>query len=288
MLASMAEGRNFEEEEGGDHKRGDTLRCNLTMEGVEHTLKFMPPVNRARSDVEGVDEKPGNDVLVQDRVWKTTNLAVQLANFSEVRSSYQIDAAHHVTNTKMPKSKLQAPDESASMFTQEATACFTSHQWKLAYDKWHHEVYVNDKTKTPNAAQKQVLELIHNRRLVEHAIENNERPPANNACSKPLLQLIHGLPGAGKTEVLRWVRSYFETVWLWTSGKEFAFIAPLNSMASSISGETVHSWGNIQYKNRRGILIGKKQRSATDEVPSMTIQVFFWVASGQELFLTSD
>ena len=85
----------------------------------------------------------------------------------------------------------------------------------------------------------------------------------------PLRHLIHGLPGSGKSELMKWIRSYFEDVWLWTYGEEFVFLAPLNSMASNIGGSTVHSWGQIGFKDRRGVHIAPKT-AATEETPAMT------------------
>ena len=71
----------------------------------------------------------------------------------------------------------------------------------------------------------------------------------------PLLNLIHGLPGSGKSELLRWIREYLEKVWLWVLGEEFVFLAPLNTMANNIGGTTVYSWGQVAFKDRRGINI---------------------------------
>ena len=34
-----------------------------------------------------------------------------------------------------------------------------------------------------------------------------------SSTEEPLLCLIHGLPGAGKTQVIRWLRRYFIEVW---------------------------------------------------------------------------
>ena len=109
-----------------------------------------------------------------------------------------------------------------------------------------------------------MLQLIHERRLVEYGVENGMPIPADASCPEPLLRLIHGLPGSGKTEILRWIQSYFEEVWSWTLGTEFAFVAPLNSMACNIQGATVHSWGKIGFKDRRGTLIGFQKQDSKD------------------------
>ena len=122
-------------------------------------------------------------------------------------------------------------------------------------------MFDNKTSMTPNPLQQQILDLVHERRIVEHVCENGEGVPSKTCCPEPLLRLIHGLPGSGKTQVLRWLQSYFEEVWSWTLGLEFVFTAPLNSMASNIQGSTIHSWGGITFKDRRGTLINCQQNS---------------------------
>ena len=52
--------------------------------------------------------------------------------------------------------------------------------------------------------------------------------------------------------------------------KNFVFyLAPLNSMASNIGGSTVHSWGQVGFKDRRGVHIAPKT-SQDQETPTMT------------------
>ena len=122
-------------------------------------------------------------------------------------------------------------------------------------------MFHNVQSMTPNQMQRKILELVHERRVVEHVYENGEDIPSTTPCSEPLLRLVHGLPGSGKTQVLRWLQSYFEEVWGWTLGLEFVFTAPMNSMASNIQGSTIHSWGQIAFKDRRGTLVNSQQKS---------------------------
>ena len=89
--------------------------------------------------------------------------------------------------------------------------------------------------------------------------------------SSPLLHLIHGLPGSVKTQVLTWVRTYFADVWHWKYAEEFCFLAPPNSMVSNIGGSTVHSWGQVGFKDRRGVHIAPKTRQ-DEETPTMTVK----------------
>ena len=85
--------------------------------------------------------------------------------------------------------------------------------------------------------------------------------------------MVHGLPGAGKSEVLKWVRSYFETVWLWTIGVQFQFLAPLNMMAHGIGGETLHSFGGIKFQNAKGATVNPGvSHLGSDNVSKMVVK----------------
>ena len=60
----------------------------------------------------------------------------------------------------------------------------------------------------------------------------------------PMLAIVHGLPGAGKSQVIKWLRELFVTLG-WTHGVEFICAAPMNAMASLIDGVTVHNLGSL-------------------------------------------
>ena len=51
------------------------------------------------------------------------------------------------------------------------------------------------------------------------------------------------------------LKRYFEEVWQWTRNKQYALVAPMNTMADNIGGSTMHSFGRIPFKDRRGTLI---------------------------------
>ena len=112
----------------------------------------------------------------------------------------------------------------------------------------------------PNAKQIQALDMVHERCIAEFT----------HLEGQPVLRLVHGLPGSGKSELLKWVSSYFENVWQYTLGREFVFLAPLNSMASNIGGATVHSWGQIIWKDKRGNLMVPANRAQLDEIPALS------------------
>ena len=84
----------------------------------------------------------------------------------------------------------------------------------------------------------------------------------------PLLRLIHGLPVSGKSKLIQWLRQHFEEVWQWTSNKEYALLAPMSTMGDNIGGSTLHSFGHIAFKDRRGMFIqaGKESKHAGSSV----------------------
>jgi hypothetical protein len=124
--------------------------------------------------------------------------------------------------------------------------------------------------KTPYDAQWKVIETIHHQCCAESAYENSYADAAE-ACPSNLFRLIHGLPGSGKTQLMLWLRDYFEKVWSWEAGVHFVFLAPLNTMAANIGGSTVHSFGEIRFKDKRGNTI-QSRGGTNDEVSSMSIK----------------
>ena len=136
------------------------------------------------------------------------------------------------------------------------------HNWNAAYQAWRKEIFHADRSIKPNEQQDEILQSIHRRCVTEAMGKDSDN-------SEPFLRLIHGLPGSGKSQLLKWIRTYFEKVWLWTLGREFVFIAPQNSMAAGIDGWTVHGWGNIVLIDKRGKRIAPQRHDSSDSVPAM-------------------
>ena len=109
----------------------------------------------------------------------------------------------------------------------------------------------------PYPGQWSILREVLNRCVQEHLEEEMDKV---NTASSPeqMLHLVHGLPGSGKSRVIKLLRSYFEEVWLWTHGVYFVFLAPMNTMASNIEGFTSHSWGEIDFM-KDGFTISSKR-----------------------------
>ena len=115
------------------------------------------------------------------------------------------------------------------------------HDWariQQAYRSWQNDIYHSDPAMKPTELQSHILDVVHRRRVYEYCVEQSipHTPESEGMSTMPLYRLIHGLPGSGKSQVLLWVRDYFETVWHWTHGEQFVFVASMNSMADNIGG----------------------------------------------------
>ena len=134
--------------------------------------------------------------------------------------------------------------------------------WKSRYASWCEKVYVDAATHIPTPRQKYVLQTLHFRMVKEQyeiLQENYEHlwreKPDDIHVDNPLFRLVHGLPGSGKSQVLLWIKQYFEEVWKWEINNPFAIVAPQNAMADNVGGGTIHSFGGIPFKDRRGIVV---------------------------------
>ncbi len=66
--------------------------------------------------------------------------------------------------------------------------------------------------------------------------------PCSGAVSRACL---FGLPGAGKSTCIKWLRDFFENCLQWVDGVQFQFLAAQNTMAALIGGKTIHPWSKI-------------------------------------------
>ena len=174
-----------------------------------------------------------------------------------------------IKSTKKPTSTTKAD---VNIETNSVEMDIDIMDWQTAYSDWHKRHFTKKHSSdiVPNEQQAIVLSLIHERSVDEYKQKHHDERHLVQ-MKPPLRHLVHGLPGSGKSELLRWIRSYFESVWRWKYGDEFVFLAPLNSMASNIGGNTVHSWGAVVFQDRRGRNI-KPKSCENEEVQSMTIR----------------
>ena len=100
----------------------------------------------------------------------------------------------------------------------------------------------------PADEQVRVIRAIVDRCLEEAADEQRDAP----FRSEPMQMLLHGVPGAGKSEVFKWIRSFFEEECAFTHGVEFVYLASQHTMTAIIGGFTIHSFGGVKFMKKDG------------------------------------
>ena len=70
-----------------------------------------------------------------------------------------------------------------------------------------------------------------------------------------MCHLIHGMPGAGKSKLLQWLQSDWETVWKYERGIHLAFVANSRSMADNINGFAMHNFLSLPWRTNDGTIV---------------------------------
>ena len=131
---------------------------------------------------------------------------------------------------------------------------------KITWEQWKKDLFAGQKP--PTAEQWRVLEEIFKRGAVEQQeLTHNSR---KRSIIEPLRLLVQGLPGAGKSQVIQWIRSLFEDVLGYTHATEFICVASMNTMAALIGGMTLHTWGEIPRSDELSALKAAKFRDKAD------------------------
>jgi hypothetical protein len=139
MLACVAEGRNFEDEDES-LKRGEALRCNLTLCDLKQALSFNLPGSDSSTAHEGTSASHDPSGATQ-RVWKSAKLAVQLANLAEARRDEAVDKCQNITKLcwSQSLSKTSSPGPEAPETIANAQLLTTN--WRDRYAIWQAEVF---------------------------------------------------------------------------------------------------------------------------------------------------
>ena len=247
ILTCLAEGRGGDDDEENNRTKGEAVVCDLTVTGVHEAV--------ALSEVRTEENRVSKQVL------ETAKKAVALTRLNVTQGSYgasegKIGERHMLVPAQVKGKTDITIDEVLSWTVSKAL-----NEWSERYDRWAYEVFDNPKSVSPTQEQAEVLNVVHNRvTQEEYELAGELRPSGwsrgrwqETTLDKPLLRLVHGLPGSGKSKLIGWLKEYFEEVWQWTRNKQYALIAPMNTMADNIGGSTMHSFGRIPFKDRRGI-----------------------------------
>ena len=248
MMAVIAEGRNFDRDDTlHDAKsRGTPIVYPVKVEDI---CNFDRKHRAAKSsqDMGGDDNDSSNAATKLMMSMEAAMAAARRVVESQHNSTSEV--LQEIASKRYLRMMDFKVDHSAqpSVERRSRTETYRSDYLK-AYADWKIEMTTAEKL--PNLQQWQVLDLIHDRCKYELMEERNHciNATSNPLHKEPLFRLVHGLPGSGKSQLLKWIGNYFESVWEWKNGVHFIFLAPLNSMATGISGQTLHSWGGIAFK----------------------------------------
>ena len=186
----------------------------------------------------------------------------------------RIRCAHPAARYCLERPTTAKEKETIPNLAEQVTSIeFYRQNWQTAYKAWREEVL--KAAISPNEKQWQVLDLVHQRCVYEYSEEVDQH--VNNTPEdqhwEPCFRMVHGLPGAGKSELLKWAKTYFETVWLWTMGIQFQFLAPMNQMAQGIGGETLHSFGGLKFQTAKGTTVNPgAAHLGADNVSKMVVK----------------
>lgn len=115
------------------------------------------------------------------------------------------------------------------------------------------------------------------RRLLPTLLQKEER-------EEPLRGLIHGLPGTGKSRVIKWICRLFSEALGWKHGVEFICVAFQNRVAYAMAGATLHAAGNMSV----GSAAASRKLSHNDvDILFTQNQHLRWII-GDEVFMIPD
>jgi len=265
-------GKHNDEEEldGTSHRRradfGDAGR-RFTVGDVHDLLKPETAATKQRKKATD-DEKAKPKNYISERIDKDFEMVERLDQLVQKASSTacasSVDNPAAVYNRPLPgSSPAVVAQKPAGAAKKTKKPEIYTYNYRQAYLKWRS--VLEKAQKTPTVEQWELLDSVHRRCKLEHAEEVADT--INTTGEEPLRSFVHGLPGAGKTQVMKWLQSYFEEVWGWKAGVHFIFLAPMNTMAARLDGQTVHSWGEVEWQTDGpggGFNLGRRKNQAGD------------------------
>ncbi|CAJ1326993.1 unnamed protein product, partial [Effrenium voratum] len=170
--------------------------------------------------------------------WRTNANAEQVADLARC-------AGVPDPNKALGAGAGDAPQERPSEARpQPAVACVYSKLSAQAAAQWLRNLHDPSTLARPSAEQQAFLQAVIDRCLREAREEAEDKP----FRSEPLRAFLHGVPGAGKSQTLKWLRGFFEEICGWMQGQEFVYLASQNTQAALIDGNTLHSFAELQVK----------------------------------------
>ena len=144
---------------------------------------------------------------------------------------------------------------------QPAVACVYGKLSAQTASLWLRNLHDPSTLARPSEEQQAFLQAVIDRCPREACEEAEDKP----FRSEPLRAFLHGVPGAGKSQTLKWLRGFFEEICGWMQGQEFVYLASQNTQAALIDGNTLHSFAELQVK-------APKQRRQTQFGPDKFVK----------------
>ena len=254
VRATSAEGQaSFLDDDEDKYSKMNAVTCPLSTSDIGSLLKSA--YSQLKSKNKHADTASDQTEIRNRRLDEATATAVAALWLQGTDTHSENDIAvrdkamlHCIPMHKETKKKVV--DETEKIARLASVDIYTAN-WKQRYERWLHKLLA-DPSKRPYPAQMTILQEIHSRCVLEHdilAADVTVQASKQAAAEDPLFRLIHGLPGSGKSQILKWLRTYFNEVWLWEEGIHYQFLAPLNSMADNIGYVAVY--GNLFYDHNR-------------------------------------
>ena len=110
---------------------------------------------------------------------------------------------------------------------------------------------------SPDEKQMSILNAVAERCIQE---AREQHLPRGSPC---LRFFVLGLPGSGKSEVIRWLCDdaigLFPTCFGWEHEVQFEKLAPMSTMAANIGGRTIHNFSKLGIDLKTGRQSGGKK-----------------------------
>ena len=252
----------LEEDDRNDSKRQrDPIDGSwMDLNAVRDILQNSASAERRRAGDNDIIKISAHAQLVEEaksiteKLWSfhtTVNLPVDIMN---KQPSIVLTSAEKAT-----KRKAETPQENSEERDKKANLVYQKFSVRKARI-WLHALRTATNSKSPSEEQVRCLEAI----IKRCEVEAHETDINSEFRSEPLRLLLHGVPGAGKTQTLLWIRKFFEEICAWTHGQEFVFCASQNSMTSLIKGVTLHSFFKLAFKHKDGTPMNVQHQDKTD------------------------
>ena len=136
---------------------------------------------------------------------------------------------------------------------------------------------VDRETPRPVGKQREYLEAVI-ARCQQMAAEDRKSVPKSKRNSEPMRCALLGIPGAGKTECIKWQIQFFKECLGWEHGVHFQCLASQHTMAALFGGTTVHGWGQVPIDlSKAHELIGRKKGAGGPDTLFERAQSIEWL-----------